>query len=84
MDIEVLDSGKDYIEIKTDNLTIAELLRVYLNREGVKFAAWRREHPDKPLVMKIEVSSGTVKKALGDAISSINKDLSSISKILKK
>lgn len=84
MNIEILDSGKDFMEIKTDNLTVAELLRVYLNKEGVKFAAWKRENPDKPLVMKIEVSTGTVKKALGDAISSINKDLSSISKILKK
>ncbi len=84
MNVEVLNSGKDFIDIKTDNLTVAEILRVYLNNEGVKFATWRREHPDKPLTMRIEVSSGTVKKAIGDAISLINKDLNSIVKLLKK
>ncbi len=84
MNIEILESSKDAVSLKIDNLTVAEVLRVYLNKEGVKLAAWRREHPDKPLLMRIEASSGTVKKAVNDAISAINRDLDGIVKSFKK
>ena len=85
MNVEVTKSEKDDVELKIDNTTIAELLRVYLNEtDGVKFAAWRREHPSKPVVMRIQSSSGSVKKAVSDAIASVQKDLDSISSLVKK
>lgn len=84
MHIEVVSSGKDDVEFKIDNITLAELFRIYLNEQGIKFAAWRREHPSKPIVMKVQTSSGTVKKAIADAASSIQKDLDALAGVLKK
>ncbi len=84
MNIEVTNSGKDDIELKIDNPTIAEVLRVYLNEQGVKFAAWRRDHPSKPVIMRIQTSSGTVKKAVGEAVEAIQKDLNALNLIAKK
>ncbi len=84
MEIEVLEASKSDIEIKTDNVTVAEILRTYLNEQGIEFAAWRREHPDKPIVFKIKSSGKTVKKAVGDAVLQIKKDLENVEKELKK
>lgn len=84
MNVEIVTSEKDDMEIRVDNRTIAELLRVYLNEQGVKFAAWRKEHPSKPVLMRIQTSSGTVKKAIADSVSAIQKDLDSLTTLLKK
>ena len=46
MEIEFLKEEKDDIEVKLENVTLAEILRVYLNEDSsVTFAAWKREHP---------------------------------------
>jgi DNA-directed RNA polymerase subunit L len=84
MEIEILKEEKNDIELKVDNLTIAEILRVYLNKQGVEFAAWRREHPSKPAVLKIMTSGKTVKKAVAEAIAEINKDSEQFLAALKK
>ena len=84
MEVEFVKQEKDEVELRVDNQTVAELLRVYLNEQGVKFAAWRVEHPSKPIVFKIHVRSGTVKRAVSDAISAINKDLGKLSGVLKR
>lgn len=75
---------KDILELKIDNSTVAEVLRVYLNEPGIKFAAWRIEHPSKPIIFRIESDKGTVKKAIADVISVINKDLDKISSFARK
>jgi DNA-directed RNA polymerase subunit L len=84
MNIEIVKQDKDDVELKIDNQTIAEIIRVYLNEQGVKFAAWRIEHPSKPIIFKIQTSGKSVKKAVGDAVSAINKDCDVIVKSLKK
>jgi DNA-directed RNA polymerase subunit L len=84
MEIEILKEEKNDVELKVDNLTIAEILRVYLNKQGVEFAAWRREHPSKPAVLKIKTSGKTVKKAVAEAIAEINKDSEKFLAALKK
>lgn len=84
MNIEILKQDKNSVELKIDNLTVAEILRVYLNKEGIEFAAWRREHPSKPVVFRIESSGKTVKKAVSDAVEAIKKDCSKILSVLKK
>ena len=84
MNIEIIKQEKNDVEIRMDNITVAEVLRVYLNKEGIDFAAWRREHPLKPIIFKIQTSNGTVKKAVGDAVSSIKKDLEKIEALVKK
>ena len=82
MNIEVLKQEKDEIELEIDNMTVAEILRAYLNEQGVEFAAWRRVHPNKPLVMRVK--NPGVKRAIGEAIGNIGKDLEKISAIVKK
>lgn len=84
MEIEILKEEKNDVELKVDNLTIAEILRVYLNKQGVEFAAWRREHPSKPAVLKITTSGKTVKKAVAEAVAEINKDSEKFLAALKK
>ncbi|HLF53972.1 MAG TPA: RpoL/Rpb11 RNA polymerase subunit family protein [Candidatus Nanoarchaeia archaeon] len=84
MKIEVLKQDKNSVEISIDNLTVAEVLRAYLNKEEIEFAAWRREHPSKPLLFKIESSGKTVKKAVADAVAAIKKDCDKLVGTLKK
>jgi len=82
MEVEVVKREKSDFEIKFDNATVAEILRVYLNSQGVDFVAWRREHPSKPLVMKIQGKDA--KKEIGNAVSAIKKDLDKLVKGVKK
>jgi DNA-directed RNA polymerase subunit L len=84
MNIEVVKQGKNEVELKIDNLTVAEILRVYLNNNGVEFAAWKREHPSKPLLFRIESSGKTVKKAVSEAVDAIKKDCDKVLGSLKK
>ena len=54
MNINVLNSSKDEIELEVDNLTLVEILRVYLNKDSsVSFAAWKREHPTKNPILLV-------------------------------
>jgi DNA-directed RNA polymerase subunit L len=85
MEINVLKSSKDEIEIELDSLTIAEILRVYLNKDSaVTFAAWKREHPTKKPSLIIKTKGKAAKKAVEDAVSEIEKDLEKIESDFKK
>jgi len=76
MEIDVLKSSKDEIEVQLGNLTIAELLRVYLNKySDVSFTAWKRAHPTEKPVLVVKTKGKTAKKAVSDAVVSITKDL---------
>lgn len=81
MNVEIISEENDFIELRVDNLTVAEVLRVYLNEQGIKFAAWRRDHLTKPVIFRIESSGKGVKKAIIEAISAVNKDLNILSKL---
>jgi len=79
MEIKVLEISKDEATIEIDNLTIIELLRVYLNKdENVIFAAWKREHPTKNPMLKLKTKGKSAKKALSDAIEAVEKDLDGV------
>lgn len=85
MEINILKSGKDEIELEIENLTIAEILRVYLNKDAnVSFTAWRREHPTKKPVLLVKTKGKTAKKAIDDAVSAITKDLDKLEVEFKK
>jgi DNA-directed RNA polymerase subunit L len=84
MNIEIVKQEKNDIELHIDNLTIAEILRTYLYEQGVEYAAWRREHPSKPLIFKIEAGDKSVKKVVADAVSAIKKDCDKILAAVKK
>lgn len=81
MEMNILRSSKDEIEIQVENLTIAELLRVYFNKDpSVTFAAWKREHPSEKTILNVKVKGKTIKKTFNDAIVAITKDLDKIEK----
>ena len=84
MNINILKQEKGSLELTIDNLTVAEILRVYLNRNGIEFAAWRREHPSKPLLFRIEGDSKAIKKAISEAVDAIKKDCTKILSAVKK
>ncbi len=85
MEINILKSSKDEIELELENLTIAEVLRVYLSKDAsVTFTAWRREHPTKKPVLLIKTKGKTAKKAVDDAISAVTKDLDKLEEGFKK
>lgn len=85
MEVNVLKSSKDEIVVELENITLAEILRVYLNEDsGVSFAAWKREHPTKKPHLAINTKGKTAKKALDDAIKAITKDLDKFADDFKK
>ncbi len=83
MNIEIVKEDKNEIELKIDNVTVAEIVRVYLNEQGVEFAAWRREHPSRPVLMKIK-NSGNIRKIVGDAVNAAKKECDGLVAGLKK
>ncbi len=84
MNIQVISAEKDVVELTIDNLTVAEVLRVYLYQAGADFAAWRREHPSKPLIFRIQSKDKPVKKVVAEAVSLIEKDCDKLVAALKK
>ena len=85
MEIQILKSGKDEIELELESLTIAEILRVYLNRDAnVNFTAWKREHPTKKPILLVKTKGKTAKKAIDDAVSAITRDLEKLESGFKK
>jgi DNA-directed RNA polymerase subunit L len=85
MEIKILKDSKNEIEIELESLTIAEILRVYLNKDSdVLFAAWKREHPTKKPILKVKTKSKNVKKLINDAITAIEKDLDNTLENFKK
>lgn len=85
MEISILKNTKDELEAEIESLTIAEILRVYLNKDGnVSFAAWRRDHPSKRPTLLVKTKGKTAKKAVNDAVSAITKDLDKLETDFKK
>ncbi|MDD5191859.1 MAG: RpoL/Rpb11 RNA polymerase subunit family protein [Candidatus Nanoarchaeia archaeon] len=85
MDIKILKDEKNELDVQIDNQTVAELIRVYLNEDdSVKLGAWKKEHYSKPVILRVETDGKTAKKALQDAISKAQKDLSKYADEFKK
>ena len=85
MEVKILKNTKEEIEFQLDSLTLAEILRVYLNKDSsVNFAAWKREHITENPIMLVKTKGKTAKKALNDAISTVTKDLDKIEADFKK
>jgi len=85
MEIKVLNESKESIEFSVDSVTIAEILRVYLNKDSaVTFAAWKREHQTESPIIKVETKGKAVKKAVADAVDLVTKELEVIETDFKK
>ena len=85
MEMNILKESKEELELEIESLTIAELLRVYLNKDSsVTFAAWRRDHPTKKPLLAVRTKGKTPKKAINDALSLITKELDGVESDFKK
>jgi len=85
METKILKDEKNNLEVEIDNQTVAELVRVYLNKDSsVKLGAWKKPHYSKPFVLKVKTEGKTAKKAFQDAIASAQKDLSKYKEEFKK
>ncbi len=85
MEIKILKDEKQELKVQVGNLTLVEILRVYLNEDSdVKFVAWRREHPSKDPILHIKSQGKTAKEALQGAISKIEKATSKVLNEFKK
>ena len=73
MEIKILKDEKTELDVELSSLTIAEVLRVYLNKEGAKLAVWKRDHPTKNPVLHIEADNP--KKLLKKAITTREKEI---------
>jgi len=85
MEIKIINSSKDELKVQVDSLTIAELLRVYLNKDSsVTFVAWKREHITENPILLVKTKGKTAKKAVGDAVSLVVKELDKLESDFKK
>ena len=85
METEIIREEKEEMEIKFDNLTLAEIMRVFLNKDSaVTFAAWKREHSTELPVLLVKTKGKTAKKAIHDAIAELTKELDKIETNFKK
>jgi len=85
MEIKILNSSKDDMEIQIESLTMTELLRIYLNKDSsVIFSAWKREHPTESPILALKTKGKTPKKAISDAVSAITKDLDKVANDFSK
>jgi len=73
MEIKILKDEKNELDVEISSLTIVEVLRVYLNKEGAKLAVWKRDHPTKNPVLHIE--GDHPKKILKKAIETLEKEI---------
>ena len=85
MEVKILKNTKEEMLLEVDNLTLIELLRVYLNKDSsVIFSAWKREHYTKNPVLKVKTKGKTAKKAVNDAIAQVIKELDKLEDDFKK
>jgi DNA-directed RNA polymerase subunit L len=82
MDIKIIKQEKNEMDVELNSLTVAELLRSYLNKEGADMAVWKRDHPSKNPVLHIE--GDNPKRLIQKAIASIEKELEKLQEDFKK
>ena len=85
MEMQIIKNEKEEMEFELDSITLVEILRVYLNKDPeVTFAAWKREHPTKKPIFLVKTKGKAAKKAVDEAIVSIEKDLEKLETDFKK
>ena len=79
MEIKFLKDTKNEVEVQLQDLTLAEILRVYLNEEPeVVFVAWKREHMTEKPILKIKTKDKDVRMVVKSTIELITKDLDDV------
>jgi len=82
MEIKVIKDEKDLLEVEINNLTIVEILRIYLNKNGAKLAVWKRNHPSEAPILHVE--GDNPKKMVKDAVIAIEKEIDAAVSEFKK
>lgn len=82
MEVKILKDEKNELDIELSSLTIAEVLRVYLNKQGVKLVAWKRSHQAANPILHIEADNP--KKMLKSAIAMLEKEIDKTVEEFKK
>jgi len=76
MEVKVLKREKNEIELEFDDVTLPEILRVYLNKDSaVTFAAWKKEHATVRPVLLVKTKSKDAKLVVDSAVKTIVADL---------
>jgi len=76
MELKFLKSEKNSVEIEFSDVTLIEIMKVYLNRDSdVTFVAWKKEHATVNPVLKVETKSKDVKVVLKNAVKAIVSEL---------
>ncbi|UCD20666.1 MAG: hypothetical protein JSW08_02735 [archaeon] len=88
MEVNVIKSGKNMLEIELDNLTIAEFLRNELwDDNATELAVWKRKHPSENPILVLKTKGKGAKKVLLDTIERLHKKntqiLSEFKKVIK-
>ena len=73
MEIKIINEEKGSLDVEISSQTVAEVLRVYANKQGAKLAAWKKEHQTSNPVLHIEAENP--KKLLKDAIKALEKEI---------
>lgn len=85
MEVKVIKDEKNNLVVELNNQTIAEIVRVYLNKDdSVELAAWRKDRPESPVTLEIKTKGKAARKALEEAVSDIEKDTEKILDEFKK
>lgn len=85
MEVKILKSEKEELECEVPNVTLAEVLKSYLNQDSeVQVAVWKRTHIDHAPILLVRTKGKTAKKAVDDAIKSAVKDLDKALKDFEK
>lgn len=82
MDFKIIKDEKDTLDIEIGNITIVELLRVYLNKNGAKMAVWKRDHPLKNPILHL--TADKPREVLKKAIEEIDKEIDDAVSEVKK
>lgn len=82
MEVKILKDEKGMLDVEISSLTIAEVLRVYLNKQGAKLAAWKKTHQTSNPILHIEADNP--KKLLKDAIKQLEKEIDTTVSEFKK
>jgi DNA-directed RNA polymerase subunit L len=83
MELTILKDEKEDLEVELENITMAEILRVYLSKDGdVSFVAWKREHPTRKPILNVRGKNP--KKSVKEGVALIVKDLEKVEKEFEK
>lgn len=82
MEVKILKDEKTVLDVELDNLTVAEVLRTYANKNGAKIAVWKQDHPTKNPVLHVEADNP--KKVLKDSIAQVQKEIDAVVADFKK